>query len=423
MNVASNARRLSTVALCAVLPAVLAGCAGTVSPETPVVQEAPADEAAAAAELALPEPPVHVAEAEEAEPDRFPGIERGRVRAALLLPLSGRQAAVGKAIAHAAWLALFDRADEGFVLLPGDTGGAPEGAAAALENALSEGADIVLGPLLGDSARRIAPLVRSAGVPVISFTNDRRVAGDGLYVMGVTPARQVETVVAYARSLGHVRFGALLPRGPYGEAIVEALREAAVRHTAAVGRVAYFEPGGADAVTAAIESLVAARTEPGGGFDALLIAAGNELAALAPLLPYHGLDPAEVRFFGVGVGKDPTILGEPALLDAFFAAPGVGPAFRDFAARYHAAVGAQPPPIAALGYDAVALAAAIADRPGGAGFGGDALNDPAGFVGIGGIFRFRDDNVAERGLAIYRIARNGFEVVVPAPETFGGPAF
>lgn len=57
----------------------------------------------------------------------------------------------------------------------------------------------------------------------------------------------------------------------------------------------------------------------------------------------------------------------------------------------------------------------------GGGFAG--LADPAGFAGAGGLFRFGADRVAERGLAIYRAARDRFEVVDPAPRSFAVPAF
>ena len=409
-------RRRLVAGLLAALP--LAGCADSVAPPPPPAQDPPP--AAAAPEPAAAAPPPPVARPAP-PPPRFPYLDRYRVRVALLLPLSGPRAALGQALLDAAELAVFDRAGPGFALLPKDTGGTPEGAAAAMRSALADGADAVLGPLFAHSARAAAAVPRPPDVPVVAFTNDRRAAEDGVYVLGLAPAAQVDRAVAWALAQGRSRFGALAPRGPFGEAVAAALRESAARRGGAVGRVAFFAPEAADA-PGPIESLAAAREDPAEGFDALLVAAsGRALAALVPQLPYRGLDPADAPLLGTAQWRDPAILGEPALLGAVFAAPEEGPAFRAFAARYRDAFGAPPPPLAALAYDAAALAARLAEGADGGGFAG--LVDPSGFAGAGGLFRFGADRVAERGLAIYRVARDRFEVVDPAPRSFAVPAF
>ena len=52
-----------------------------------------------------------------------------------------------------------------------------------------------------------------------------------------------------------------------------------------------------------------------------------------------------------------------------------------------------------------------------------ALTDPAGFAGVDGIFRFRDNGSAQRGLAILEVTPGGFNVVDPAPRTFPAAGF
>ena len=46
------------------------------------------------------------------------------------------------------------------------------------------------------------------------------------------------------------------------------------------------------------------------------------------------------------------------------------------------------------------------------------LTDPDGFVGVDGLFRFRENGTVERGLAVYTVRRDGFEVLDPAPRAF-----
>lgn len=411
------------------LLALAAGCVDRVQPAQPEVQVVPptvepvpppAEPAAVAEPVVEPlEPP------EQAGPPLF---APGAVRCALLLPLSGPRAALGEAMLNAAEMALFDHASEDFVLLPLDTAGTADGAERAMREALAEGADVVLGPLLAGSARAAAPAARAAGIPVIAFTNDRGVAGNGVYVLGSTPAQQVERVVAYARAQGLSRFAALVPDNAYGNAVVTGLYEAAERNAAAIDRVEFFPPGRVSVGDSEpVRRLVAAAGLNAAGFptryDALLIAAGGRsLRALAPLFPYYDLDPAKVRFLGTRLWKDPAVLGEPALINGWFAAP-PDEAFRVFEARYRRAFGAAPPRLAALAYDAVALASVLARDPSRADFHRSVLTDTNGFVGIEGVFRFRDDGVAERALAIYRVAPRSFEVLDPAPTDFAVPVF
>ena len=309
-------------------------------------------------------------------------------------------------------------------LLPRDTGGTPEGAEAALRDALAEGVDIVLGPLFAESVRAVAPIARAAGAPVVAFTNDRRVAGGGVYTLGLDPgSKWRERWTMRVRSAMRVS-ARWRPDDAYGDAAVEALVGAAGSNFASVGEIARFPPRAAASAVASIESLAAARESENAGFDALLVAAsGNALAVLAPLLPYYNLDPEAVLYLGTALWKDPEILGEPSLVNALFAAP-EDRAFLAFAARYRRAFGADPPRIAALGYDAAALVAALAGRSDRAPrFPVRALTSPDGFSGAEGLFRFRPDGAAERGLAVWRVARTGFEIVAPAPENFAIPAF
>ena len=129
-------------------------------------------------------------------------ISEQRTKVGFLLPLSGRHKAVGQALMNAAQLALFDVSGEKFDLVVRDTAGTPTGATAAMESLLSEKVDLVVGPLFATSVSAITPLARSAGINVLSFSNDQAVAGDGIYVLGLTPEEQIRRVVDYSAAQG-----------------------------------------------------------------------------------------------------------------------------------------------------------------------------------------------------------------------------
>jgi ABC-type branched-subunit amino acid transport system substrate-binding protein len=342
----------------------------------------------------------------------------GKIVVALLLPLSGPSATLGQAMLDAAEMALYDLADEQLELLTRDTKGTPDGASTAAQQALGQGAQIILGPLLASEVGAVKPLAESAHVPVVAFSTDATLAGEGTYLMGFLPSEEVARVTAYAHAQGRDRFAVLAPNTPYGQVVAEAVRNAVAANGATLSRTEFYDPA-ASGVAAAV------RRFAGGGvdYDALFLPEGGaRIKALAPQLPYFKIDPDQVKFLGTGLWDDPTIGAEPALDGGWYAAP--APSARAaFEQRFAQLYGHAPPRLATLGYDATALAAVLAKAPQGADFSEQALTNPNGFSGLDGIFRFRPNGLVQRGLAVLQVQRGGNAVVDPAPRTFQNLGF
>lgn len=373
----------------------------------------------------------------------------GPVRVALLLPLSGPNAAVGRSLLNAALMALFDIGDDRLTLMPKDTEGLPEGAIDAAERAVEDGAEIVLGPLFSASVQGAAQVTRVSGPNMVAFSTDRSVAGAGVFLIGFLPQQQVDRVVAFAASQGMQRFAALLPDNAYGGTISAALDEAVRRNGAVLTRVEVYTGGPDDfhepvqrladyqarrAELAALRNQLQARDDEVSrrtlqrlqgretvgelGFDAVMLAEGGDrLRALAPLLPFYDVDPSRARFLGTGLWDEPGLGREPSLVGGWFAGP-TPEANAEFRNRYAQLYGAPPPRIASLAYDATALAAVLARTREKPYFPVEALTNPAGFAGIDGIFRFGADGLSQRGLAVLKVRPDGLRVVSPAPQTF-----
>ena len=341
------------------------------------------------------------------------------VRVGLLLPLSGAQAGLGKAMLKAAELALFDLGDQRFELLSYDTKGTPEGAEAAARTALGDGSRLLLGPLLSSSARAVAPVASAAGVPVVSFSSDRTVAGSGIYVLGFTPEAEVRRVMGHAADAGLTRIAVLAPQDAYGNAVVSEAKQVAPAIGVRLVRTQFYDPAGRD-FGPAVEAIARSQSGSSPPFDALLIADGGErLRAIGAQLPVHGVQQPTVRALGTGAWDDPTVGTEPALVGGWFAAP--SPAYREsFQSQYRDAYGQQPPRLATLAYDATALAAVLAASPSYLPFDRSAIEDPKGFLGRDGIFRFGPDGVVQRGLAVLEVDRGGSHVISEPPNSFGG---
>lgn len=366
-----------------------------------------------------------------------------------MLPLTGVSAELGDAMQNAAQLAMFAFADKHFELLTHDTAGTPEGAVEAAQLAIGDGSHLILGPLLRTSVRAVAPAARAANVPVVAFSSDRTVAGQGIYTMGFYPEREVERVVVFARSRGITRFAALAPDDEGGEAVVDALQRTADSHGATVTRMQFYDPEAGDfsdvvrllanyderrqalldqktelekhddeVSRRALERLEKLQTIGDLPFDALLLAdGGKRLQAIAALLPFYDIDPAKVRILGTGRWDVAGIGAEPALMGGWFAAPPLA-ARDEFESQYKATYGKKPPRLATLAYDATALAAVLAQAKDGADFSAGAMTNPSGFLGRDGVFRFLDDGTTERGLSVFKVLRHGFKVIDKAPQTF-----
>lgn len=373
----------------------------------------------------------------------------GAVRVGLLVPLAGANAALGQAMLNAAQMALFDWADEKFEIVVHGTGDSLESAQRAAQEAIADGAQLILGPLLAQSVRAVAPVARVARVQVVAFSSDRAAAGDGAYILGFQPEYEVRRVVGYARARGFVRFAALAPDNDYGRVVVAALRQAAADGNAVVTQVQFYDPNATDFsdlirrfanYDARRQTLLAQKKELEGRddeiskralarlermqtlgelpFDALLLPDGGQrLQAIAALLPFFDIDPAKIRMLGTGRWDQAQLGAEPALVGGWYPAP--PPQTRaSFEQRYRQAFGVAPPRLATLAYDAGALAAVLARGEKGANFSPAALMQSSGFAGSDGIFRLRPDGGNERGLAVLQVLANGTRVVSPAPESF-----
>jgi branched-chain amino acid transport system substrate-binding protein len=351
----------------------------------------------------------------------------GPAKVALLLPLSGANAELGKAMLEAAQLALFTTASDQLTLVPRDTAGTAEGAAAAARSAISDGAMLILGPLLAAEVEAVKPVARDAKINVIAFSTATQLAGGNVFLMGFLPRQEVVREVSYAREKGLSRFAALAPNSPYGHLMTDTLREAAAASGGSVVKVEYLDPRAADpaaAVKRLLSSSAPATSAPGvsaappvSAFDALLLPEGGaQLKQIARQLREAGLDPAQVRLLGSGLWDDPSIAGEPALDGGWFAAS-PPESRREFVSRFQATYGHPAPRLASLAFDAAALAAVVG-ASGGERFSHEAILNPRGFSGVDGLFRFTPQGLVQRGLAVLELEPQGNVAVSPAPQDF-----
>ena len=344
-------------------------------------------------------------------------VGSGEVRAALILPFSasGNAGLAAQSMKNAAEMALAEFSAQNIQLLVKDDAGTTQGAYQAAQQALDEGAEIILGPPFAHSVGQVGQVARPRGVPVIAFSTDANVAARGVYLLSFLPESDVDRIVGYAIAQGKRSFAALVPDDPYGTVVQAAFQQTVARRG---GRVVAMERYPTDPQQK--QEAIARVAQASAQADAIFIPDATDSGALVQALTASGVNPRRVQFLGTGLWTDdPQVFSNPSLQGAWFAAP--EPAgYRSFVTRYRSRFGRDPLRTATSAYDAVSLVVALVKTQGAQRFTEQVLTNASGFSGVDGIFRFRADCTNERGLAVLRVTTSGGQVISPAPKAFAG---
>jgi len=340
----------------------------------------------------------------------------GQVRIALILPLTaqGNAGLAAQSMKNAAEMALAEFKVSNVQLLVKDDGGSPQGAQSAAQQAISEGAEIIVGPLFAQSVSAAGQVARSRNIPVIAFSTDASVAARGVYLLSFLPETDVRRIVSYAASRGKRSFTALMPDNAYGTVVEAAFQQEVARHG---GRVVVLEkyPHDANQTAEAVRRVAQAASQ----IDSIFIPdSPDTVPQVAQALAANGVDIKRVQLLGTGLWGDDTRISSEKLLDGGWYPSPEQTGFRNFSGRYRARYGQDPVRTATLAYDAVALVAALVKTQGMQRFSEQVLTNPSGFAGIDGVFRFRPEGTNERGLAVLRVTPSGGQLVSPAPKSF-----
>jgi ABC-type branched-subunit amino acid transport system substrate-binding protein len=341
----------------------------------------------------------------------------GAVRVAVILPLSagGNAGTVAQSMKNAAEMALAEFQSPNVQLLVKDDGGTSGGAQQAANQALAEGAEIIIGPLFAHSVGVVGQAARQRGVPVIAFSTDASVAARGVYLLSFLPESDVDRIIDYAIANGKRSFAALLSDGAYGNVVEAEFKQVVSRKG---GRIVALEryPITPTGIVGPAKLIAQASRNA----DAIFIPEGPEVvpSVIQAMTTGATVDLRRVQLLGTGLWDDPRIFNDSRLQGGWYAAPD-STGFRNFSARYRQRYNQDPVRTATLAYDAVALVAALVKTQGPQRFSEQVLTSSSGFSGIDGLFRFRPDGTNERGLGVMRVSPTGGQIISPPPRAFG----
>ncbi len=378
-------------------------------------------------------------------------VPRQEIRIGVLLPLTGPDAIIGKALLNAAIISVLDSHDQRLLLLPHDTKGTAEGATAAATELIKQKPDLIIGPLFSHSITAIKDITAKAGINVVGFSGDHNAAGDGVFLMNFPIKAQVERIIRFASDKGYMRFATLTPDTAYGIRALETLGTTLTHLGRELTAIEFYPPDsnqlvspvkniahyrerrknytheikflkslGEDDDFAAemLDELKNSETIGDIEFDAILLPEGGAmLTTLTAWVSYYEIDPAKIKILGTGLWDDEMLFYEPQLYGGWFAAPDHSTAL-EFLKRYKDINGAAAPRLVTLAYDAVALAATLVRQAKVPDFSMEQITNENGFMGSEGLFRFSPDGIIERGLAIYEVTSDEFIIIDPAPTSF-----
>lgn len=342
-------------------------------------------------------------------------IGSGSVRVALLVPttIPGGAAAVAKELRNGAVMASQDFGAGRVQLVIKDTKGQAAVAQSAANEAISEGASLILGPLFAANVSSASGITLPANVVTVAFSTDTSVARRGVYLFSYTPQEDTKRIISYAGSLGSRSIAAFLPNNREGSLRERVLRQMAGQNGMRIIITKY------DRTPAGIEKIISESAVNIQAADTIYVPEGGPIPNLILSgLKRNGVNVSEKTILGSGQWESVKTT-DASVAGAYYPGRDITK-FNDFANRYAAKFGSRPSVNAGLAYDAMTLASEFVRVRGNAksAFSPDMFENPNGFQGVNGAFRIRSDGTTQRGLAVYQIRGGKGALAEPAIGRF-----
>lgn len=378
-------------------------------------------------------------------------------RMAVLLPLSGDNAAIGKTIRTSVEMATLKNAPKNLTVSFYDTA---KNLNETISTVLATNPEIIIGPVFSADAQTLRN-AKPEQLPVLSFTSDADALGDGLMTMNLMPSNGIEAIVREMISDKVNRFIILAPDTDSGHLIAGTAKSAADIYDLPLSGIFYYDSANPDSIksTASRASMHSARTaahtrarqvlsdilvneqltpieksklhaqleklertETIGNvpYDAVLfLGNGDDTKSLASYLRYFDVSARDARFYGTTMWDGSDIASDTTMVGAKFATmPNTNP---EFSTQYAQISGTVPNRLATFGYDATNMAIGmIYSNKSNAAY----LLDPSGYMGTDGLFRMQPTGASERALRIMELDGSGTaRESKAAPTNFMSPLY
>ncbi len=335
--------------------------------------------------------------------------KNGESRVALLLPLSGDNALLGRHMLDATQLAIFDLKADNIHLVPIDTAQGTESMTAKLD---IEQPDLILGPLYAADTKAVYSYARKNNICMITFSNDKDLAGqDCLFLLGMMPDESVKRIARFAQAKKLPDVNSVLPNDKYGQTIEASLANLNKKTDTPVKIIGRYNP---TTIKENLPQINANISHYAQAESTLLIPeGGNNLRDFVTTL--RGTKGGKkFKYLGSGLWEDEKLNGIPELNGAWFASAPRSDR-QAFERKFEQNFSYKPSRLSSLAYDGIALISSLSRN---GDFSKTSITNPAGFKGVTGAFRFKDNGLNQRALAVYEVRSDGFLEIDPAPQSF-----
>lgn len=381
--------------------------------------------------------------------NEYTDVSGNRLRVALLVPLSGKVKSVGQSIVNSAQLSLFENNKKNIVLKIYDTKGTTFGAVEALNRAVKDGIDVVLGPLFSEETKAIKNIIKENNLVSFSLSNDEQLKNiDNVFVTGSIPEQEIQVLISYLMENDFYNYVALMPNTTHGALMNKILRNTIINKDGLLIKTDYYEENEKNMLTK-ISELVNFYEVPQTIYEnfekkklenkllgleepELIIQENEKIYPQALFIPDGGSMAEEIanllfinqrndKFIQlVGTSKldgDTNIANNPYLDGVIFV--GSNPdKYTQFYDSYLKIYKKEPIKITSMVYDLINIIDGFYDR-----FDDSyvlnkkALLDPNGFDGIDGRFRFLPNGLVERNFYVLQL-QNKKKVVINTNQEF-----
>ncbi|MGC6516969.1 MAG: penicillin-binding protein activator [Candidatus Puniceispirillaceae bacterium] len=356
----------------------------------------------------------------------LPVKQSGRRRIGIFIPRSGPRAIYGDQVADGVEMAYFQLNDPYIDLVYFDT--AKEGDMGVLAgDAFAAEIDFAIGPLFSDKASALYPYFQKANIPLLSLSNNRKIARSGLWVLGLLPEQQMDALLAETILNHYDQIAILSDQSAFGEALTTHVSQRLSNFGILPAKIMVIDGTvGADDEQLVSQLKSFADYKPleddmfiedvPPPFDAVILAGGADfILKVAPLLSYYDLGPDRVHYLGTDLWASAGLIGEPSLQGAYIAT--ISPELRQaFGKRYddlysRRGTSSAGSFLSQLGFDSLAVAATATRPQATTDNQTDNLQSPvitnllseSGYSGYTGAFRLLANGLNHRQFSVFQV--------------------
>lgn len=148
-----------------------------------------------------------------------------KLRVGVLLPLSGEAKTLGESLLNAIQLSMFENNKNNILLKIYDTKGTDFGAVEAMNNAIEDGIDTIVGPLFYAETKAISEIARKHNIVIFSLSNEQKLMNtDSVFVTGSIIEQEIDILLNNLIKNGKTNFVAFLPNNVFGSTVNDILK-------------------------------------------------------------------------------------------------------------------------------------------------------------------------------------------------------